>query len=566
MIESDCSYWLLSAGGSNVDINRAAEALIAREPQQIAVLCGREDSPLVELCRKHPFVDLIVCRPPSGKDGFLATNSLLGFVTLLMRAYLAKKAWAGIATAVRPALPVNSNIVSGWRKATAPLWRRSTLLVLHGLSTRPGAADIESKFVEAALGNVQLADYRNFAHGRHHWLAKREAESAVLALVSDDDRALANRTLSLLPKATPIARLDFPGGAHSAQLLSLVAALRVTEWVGLARGIDPGRPGVPPFGRKLYHLPLPRPKAAALGQKLSPRLIVAIKRKSGRDVTLMPETELRKWAEAAQQFHKRLTAATFQAIVFDYDGTLVDTRDRFLPVIDLVAGRLKDLLRSGVTVGIATGRGKSVRVALRKCIPQAHWSNVLVGYYNGAEIASLDQDHCPDGRDGCAEALRDLAKQLTADPELRVVARQTNRQMQITLEQECPLPDGRLWDLAQQALLRANYPGVTVTRSTHSVDILAPGVSKVAVLQRLSERLGKDTAILTIGDRGKWPGNDFTLLATQFALSVDEASVDLDSGWNLGSPGQRGIAITCEYLANLKLSAKGAQFAKGALR
>jgi hydroxymethylpyrimidine pyrophosphatase-like HAD family hydrolase len=568
-IESDCTYWLLSAGGSNVDINRAAKSLIEREPRQITVLCGREDSPLAELCRAHPFVDLIVCPPPAGKDGFLATNSLLGFIALMMRSYLHKeeKVWALAAKAVRPALPVNSKIAAGWRKATAPLWDRSTLLVLHGLSTRAGATDIESKFVEAALGNVQLADYRNFAHGRHHWLAKRASESAVLALVGEDDLPLADRTLALLPKSIPTARLDFGGNAQAAQLLSLVAALRMTEWIGQARGIDPGRPGVPSFGRKLYHLPLPRPKASEPLVKLSPRLAMAITRKSGRDVARMSHDELQQWADAVKAFHKRLSIATFQAAVFDYDGTLVDTRDRFKPVSDEIAEALIVLLDKNVTVGIATGRGKSVRVALQNCLPKKHWSKVLVGYYNGAELAPLDHDNCPDGQDGCAEILRHLAENLTADPELAVAAKQTNRQLQITLEPnlKCAVPEGRLWDLAQQVLLRGNYPGVTVTRSSHSVDILAPGVSKIAVLDRLREQLGKDAAILTVGDRGKWPGNDYTLLATPYALSVDEASIDLATGWNLGAPGQRGIAVTREYLTGLAFSAKGFKFAKGAL-
>jgi HAD superfamily hydrolase (TIGR01484 family) len=410
-----------------------------------------------------------------------------------------------------------------------------------------------------------LADYRNFAHGRHHWLAKRASESAVLALVGEEDVLLADRTLALLPKTIPTARLDFAGGAQSAQLLSLVAALRMTEWIGQARGIDPGRPGVPTFGRKLYHLPLPRAEVVKPALKLSPRLTMAITRKSGRDVERMTEDELRQWAAAARGFQKRLASAVFDAVVFDYDGTLVDTRDRFLPVTDSISEPLNAILASGVTLGIATGRGKSVRVELRKCLAKNHWPNVLVGYYNGAEVASLDKDNCPDGSDDCAEILHVLAEKLAADPELRVAARQTNRQLQITLEPEGALPEGRLWDLAQQVLLRGNFPGVNVTRSSHSVDILAPGVSKLAVLERLRQRLGRDASILAIGDRGKWPGNDYSLLTTPFALSVDEASIDLDTGWNLGAPGQRGVAVTREYLASLNPTAKGLRLAKGAL-
>jgi hypothetical protein len=79
-----------------------------------------------------------------------------------------------------------------------------------------GAVDLESKFTEAALGNLQAADYRNFAHGRHHWLAKRGHESAVLALISEADRELAERTLNLIPREVPQARMYIDGAADTA--------------------------------------------------------------------------------------------------------------------------------------------------------------------------------------------------------------------------------------------------------------------------------------------------------------------------------------------------------------
>ncbi|MBB1092114.1 sucrose-6-phosphate hydrolase, partial [Rhodopseudomonas palustris] len=82
-LDQTVTTWLLSAGGRNVDIVAAAKALIGREPRQLAILSGREGSPLDQLCRAHPFVDLLIYPSPAGKDGFLATNSLLGFTALL---------------------------------------------------------------------------------------------------------------------------------------------------------------------------------------------------------------------------------------------------------------------------------------------------------------------------------------------------------------------------------------------------------------------------------------------------------------------------------------------------
>jgi predicted ATPase len=85
------------------------------------------------------------------------------------------------------------------RQECTGLWERSTLAILYSIPLQPAAVDLESKFVEAALGCVHLADYRNFAHGRHHWLAKRGNTTAVLALTADLEKKLAQKTLQLLP-------------------------------------------------------------------------------------------------------------------------------------------------------------------------------------------------------------------------------------------------------------------------------------------------------------------------------------------------------------------------------
>src|SRR6185312_8732285 len=102
--------------------------------------------------------------------------------------------WAGAVASVQPIIAERSTTAAEWKAATATLWSRPTTLVLHGPSTRIGAIDLESKFTEAALGNLQLADYRNFAHGRHHWLAKKADDSAVLILSSPEDKTSAERT------------------------------------------------------------------------------------------------------------------------------------------------------------------------------------------------------------------------------------------------------------------------------------------------------------------------------------------------------------------------------------
>ena len=562
--------WLLSAGGGNVDVVAAAKALIRRETRQIGVLCGRDPSPLADLCREHPYVDLLLYPSPAGKDGFLATNSLLGFTALLTRAYSTEFGtdtdWQDTVNCLEPLLSVTAAGSEAWKQATSRLWARPTTLVLHGPSTRVGAIDLESKFTEAALGHVQLADYRNFAHGRHHWLAKRSKTSAVLAFITDADRVLAKRTLDLLPMDVPQARIVFDGSANAAMLASLLAALKISGWAGISRGIDPGQPGVPKFGRKLYHLPLGPPQQVKGLPRLTPREAAAIARKAGVDPHVLAASgELDRWRGALATFRSGLRRARFEGIVLDYDGTVVDTRRRFAPPELAMSAKLTRLAEGGVRVAVATGRGKSVRHDLQSCVPRTLWPLVLIGYYNGGEVAPLDDDGAPDGSAMARGALRSLSEAFRGHPELSSSVRQDDRPFQITLQSNRGMPVDRLWDLVHHVIQLAAATDFGVTRSGHSVDIVARGVSKLNVVQRLRETIG-DAPILVIGDRGRWPGNDHELLSEPFALGVDEINVDPATCWHLGEPGQRGPAVTLEYLTALEAYDGRLKFKAGSLR
>ena len=561
--------WLLSAGGGNADVLAAAKAVILREPRQVGVLCGRADSALAALCRRHPFVDLLLYPPPAGKDGFLATNSLLGFTALLTRAYAivfgSDADWQAVVDHVRPLLSDGAAVPKTWKAATTPLWTRSTTLVLHGPSTRIGAVDLESKFTEAALGHVQIADYRNFAHGRHHWLAKRSETSAVLAFITNEDRELAERTLDLLPADVPQARLTLDGGPGAVVLASLLAALRIAGWAGRTRGIDPGRPGVPEFGRRLYHLQPRRPQRAARAPRLTPRQAAAIARKTGvAPERLATLSNLDHWRDALDAFIARLRAVGFASVVLDYDGTIVDTRHRSKPAAPEMISELARLAEAGIHVGIATGRGKSVRCCLQNHLPRKLWPLFLVGYYNGSEIASLDNDDVPDGSASVCDALQPLADALRSQPELSRCARQEERSFQITLHTGV-MPVNRLWALARQVIHTIGVRGVTVMCSSHSVDVVTAEVSKQHVVRRLRESVG-EAPLLAIGDRGRWPGNDHELLAEPFALGVDEVSDDPATCWNLGEPGQRGTTVTLDYLSALNAQDGRVRFSRGSLQ
>ncbi|MDZ4132446.1 MAG: sucrose-6-phosphate hydrolase, partial [Dethiobacteria bacterium] len=161
-----CCIWLISAGGKNVDINDVLKDIVLKEPEHLLVTCATTKSPLAEYARNYNYTDVFDFDLPTGRDGFLATNSLIAFATLFVRAYQ----WIFLHDQSTPD-NINSlvnlkgdvvDLLSYLRELCVPLWEKEHLLVLYGPATLPAAFDLESKFSEAALGSVLLADYRNF--------------------------------------------------------------------------------------------------------------------------------------------------------------------------------------------------------------------------------------------------------------------------------------------------------------------------------------------------------------------------------------------------------------------
>ncbi len=559
----DAAVCLISAGGRNPDIIAALEHAIALEPRSLLVMCAAPGSRLAELARAYEYVDLVDMEPPAGKDGFLATNTLLAFLVLTHRAYV--QALSAVAPLPRDLSELlhpghtRDEFVREVQGRCSSLWERDTLAVLFGPSTRAGAIDLESKFTEAALGAVQIADYRNFAHGRHHWLAKRGGATAVLALSAQSEQDLANATIALLPPEVAVARLEIPHSGGAAEISAVVMAMHVVAEAGVARRIDPGRPGVPLFGRKLYHLKMP----AACPRRGDPTAArtAAIERKAGEPCqTLAARGELERWVENYDRFLQNLRSTAFGGIVFDYDGTLCGRASRWdkkLPSAIMAA--LRRLVECGVYVGIATGRGQSVREPLIDGLEPDLRTRVWIGYYNGSSIRRLDED--PEPRANPQPPLDAVYEALQSHkiPRATIDARRT----QLSVKFTAMAFEDEVSRTVEGIVVRCGATGVSVVHSTHSVDVLAPGVSKQALVERLRQELrssDRRTAILCIGDRGRWPGNDHALLTEPSSLSVDEVSPDPLTCWNLAPLGYRGVQATAEYLAALHIEEAAARF------
>ena len=191
----DSSVVILSAGGNNKDVIRAAEHAIVNEPRNLLAICTRTRSKLELLSRSFPHLNVAEFEVPSGSDGFLATHSLVATSTILGRIFDQKSfdSW-------------------NWRPGSyldefADVPESDSWIALHSGWASPVAIDFESKCSEAALAHVLLTDYRNFGHGRHQWLSKRGRTSAVIAFYSAKETAMAKKTLKELPPEVSVVEV-----------------------------------------------------------------------------------------------------------------------------------------------------------------------------------------------------------------------------------------------------------------------------------------------------------------------------------------------------------------------
>lgn len=547
------SVFIATAGGSNPDVVGALRIAAKSEASKVLAICARTGTKLASEAAKFSNVCVEEFAVQSNGDGFLATNSLWASSVLLVRAF-AKASGAKVSIPKKLSRLVNKtrwqDFVDGVAKHSEALWQRETLVVLYGPASHAAAVDLESKLSEAALSNVWIADYRHFAHGRHHWFAKRAGSSAVVAFIEPHESVLARRTLAELPTDIPQLQIRLPDDQTSL-LYALAHVFPITIGAGKARSIDPGRPGVPAFGRSIYHL-------NAFGRmSADPKLVdeleaAAIQRKSSTSLSLLANRGvLDEWRKIYVEYLKRLQESSYHAIVFDYDGTLCDASERFSGARGEVINELKRLLGAGIEIGIATGRGRSVREALQDSLPRKFWKQVLVGYYNGGQIGSLGDDTCPDGSTGVLPSFKDVFDSLNVSTRLKSIATIEGRLKQITITAKTGTEVEECWQLANHLVHTNGHGGVQFVRSSHSLDVLPSQVCKLAVVDQLQASHLK-TRVLAIGDMGCWPGNDYLLLSHPYSLSVDQVSPDPSSCWNLASPGISGVKATLEYVAKLR--------------
>lgn len=533
----------LSASGGNKDILNSYSAL-AKEPEvKLYNICMKPSNKLQKAGEemlgdkeyKGSNYDM-----PTKKDGFLAVNSLVAYFVILAKVYSKN-------LDLKPILdsdyqqPYNTNFAIDLHNITH-------FTVLYGKLGEAVAYDIESKMSEAALGDVQLADYRNFGHGRHHWFDKRLAGSCILALITPEDRELAEKTLQMMPDNVPVIYINTELSGCESSIDLLIKSFYLTRDLGECRGIDPGKPGVPDYGSTLYHLNylncIRKPKTNCSIED------TAIARKCGvNHIWQADPTIVARYRAKLHEFVNKLTSTTFDMIAFDYDGTLsgTSTKDRFGNEVNpKMKEALEQLLKANVRVVVVTGRGNSILEALERYIDEEYRDNVLVGPYNGLYFLSMKQlrtSHVNPGRCDIVQPNDELSQMHDTLKEY-VTTEISQKSHLLQIKQVADV--SRLYDLCRSIMAKHRFASLNIIKSTHSIDIVYSNRCDKAKVKDLTQG-----NILCIGDCGAYGGNDYSMLALPYSLSVDSVSQDYDTCWNLAPADTMGVKATLHYLKSI---------------
>lgn len=261
---------------------------------------------------------------------------------------------------------------------------------------------------------------------------------------------------------------------------------------------------------------------------------------------------LRFWLNKREEFERRLRAAEIRALVLDFDGTVYGGGKLApaLPEPEMIEV-LNRLARCGLRLGFASGRGLSLRDALREIFPPDLRREIFAAYQDGADMAALDNDafpvpYSPAMEDpALAEARERLERLFSSWPDPPAI-RAENK---LTGLRASPETSTRVFKCCCSICLPL---GLKVFLSGKMIDITLPAVSKGNLIQFMN--VSPESAA-SLADAGAWPGNDFELLRYPLGVSVGTVSSDPDCCWRIGRA--EGTRAALEFLERLQSAGGG---------
>jgi len=352
----------------------------------------------------------------------------------------------------------------------------------------------------------------------------------------------------VLPGNLRRMNVDYGTCGRIANILGLIDGLALIEAMGEVLGIDPGKPGIGEFGRAIYDDRSLDKLAGDLPARVRHKRAAVAKADSS-------PPEIPSLIAIGTERLLELERATIGGAVFDYDGTIVSTEERFKLPDKAIVDQIIRLHRAGVCLGIATGRGGSAGEDLRKVLPPDVLSSIIIGYYNGGYVrtADVDIDCEPPAAD---PAIAATSAWLAEHDSLFLERKFKSGPVQLCVDMHSLRHPFRFaLDLARCPQVESGQ--VRISASGHSFDIIPTSSTKTAVLEAVRTAAGNGKAVLCFGDSGASFGNDHALLSHAHGISVGEVCGAPNGCWSLFGGTITGPEALLRVLGALVVSSSG---------
>ena len=525
---SNHDVWIFSAGADNPDVIAAVHAAAYRRPASLHLVTR---NPRGVAVRRTAAVGSYVHTVPVAdeKDGYLATHSLIATVGALLIAAQRITAETSEVNSLQQLLNRVRQVLypscrEKFHRAFNSIVSTDTLIVLSDPQLRTVSALLETSAWETGICTIQCTDFRNFAHGRHAWLHTRSERSFVLALTGRDSREAWQSIQAVLPSSQRQLEVDFADCGRFANAVGVLKGLVLVESIGLSLGIDPGKPSIGQFGPAMYESDALHHTALKLVPSIRQKRSAMFYHDEPRYSSTLP-------FDVEQDRLRELGQAIFGGLVLDYDGTIISTEHRYTqPKTDMVR-EIERLHEEGMKLGIATGRGGSAGEDLRSVLEESIHPLVMIGYYNGGYITTLDVDiekrrPPPDG------SIDEAIDWMESRQDLFRSFKKPKRGVQISI-QIVDLVDAACFPLEAQECSAIAEGRVRISQSGHSFDLVMAQANKLNVVEAVTDQLDNTAAVLRIGDSGSRYGNDNALLSHPYGISVGDVCDAPDGCWSL---------------------------------
>ena len=480
-LASSSPVFVISAEGKNPDAVEALTRARLHSSRTVHVITNKKESPLEEKIEALSNVNNHVFHL-DGKDGYLATNSLLMDAILVARCYSELDDLNESVPATLDELSLVGETIDSWLASAGDfigeVGKRKGIIIIYSPQLYAIAADLESKLSEGALTFSQVVDMRSFAHGRHLWCAARPEDCCILAITEPKLDGLWLDMKGQLPETIPMIEMRLNSAGPWDLIGGLVAQMKLVGNLADSMNKEIGKPDVPEFGRNIYYTELADLISDPLEQEEPGE-------KSQLDVLGVrwpskPRTGAIGRARSA--YKESVQNQSFRAIIFDYDGTLCSSQRKDQPPSEDVLDGLLQILQNGVKVGIASGRGDSINEILQERIPLDYREQVILGLYNGGHVANLGEE-VPKGPESCEflnHALRIVRKLQSLGVPIDAIRPTIPYQISIRFREG--VDTETMWYVIGDSMRQAGLDPSRMVCSKHSIDILGDGISKDRVL------------------------------------------------------------------------------------